>query len=72
MPLHVGSGPVDPRAIVRTTFYVLDISDVYSLILGREFLSAVKGLVDVAHHRLQFTTEAGSATQRCIPLSKAK
>ena len=72
IPIHVGEGPVNPRAVVPTTFYVLDVDNVYSLILGREFLSAVHGLVDVPHHRLQFTTRAGSATQRCIPLSAAK
>ena len=58
VPLHVGSGPVDPQAVVRTTFYVLD-GDSYIMILGREFLAAVHGLVDVKHHRLQYTTAAG-------------
>ena len=52
VPIRVGEGPVNPRAVVPTTFYVLDVDNVYSLILGREFLSAVYGLVDVPHHRL--------------------
>ena len=52
VPVHVGDGPVDPRTVVRTTFYVLDVNNVYSLILGRKFLNAVHGLVDVTHHRL--------------------
>ena len=51
VPLHVGPGPVDPCAVVRTTFYVLD-GDKYMLILGHEFLAAVQGLVDILHHRL--------------------
>ena len=70
--IHVGEGPVNPRAAVPTTFYVLDVDNVYPLIFGREFLRAVYGLVDVPHHRLQFTTRAGLATQCCIPLSAAK
>ena len=49
---HVGEGLVNPRAVVPTTFYVLDVDDVYSLILGCEFLHAAHGLVDMPHHRL--------------------
>ena len=52
VPIHVGEGPVNPRAVVPTTFYVLDMDNVYSLILGQEFLRAVHGLVDAPHHRL--------------------
>ena len=51
IPLHVGSGPIDPRAVVQTTFYILK-GDKYMMILGREFLATVHGLVDVTHHRL--------------------
>ena len=47
VPVHIGTGPVDPTAVVTTTFYVIDSDRTYSLILGREFLAAVKGLVDV-------------------------
>ena len=72
VPIHVGEGPVSPPAVMPTTFYVLDVDNVYSLILGQEFLSAVHGLVDVPHHRLQFTTRAGPTTQHCIPLSTAQ
>ena len=60
--INVGEGPVNQRAVVPTTFYVLDVDNVYSLILGQEFLSAVHGLVDVPLHRLQFTTHASSGT----------
>ena len=34
VPVHVGEGLVNPHAITSTTFYVLDMDDVYSLILG--------------------------------------
>ena len=52
VPLHVGSGPVNPQAVVFTTFYVLAVDDAYSRILGREFLKTVQGLVDVPCNRL--------------------
>ena len=34
VPIHVGEGLVNPRAVVPTTFYVLDVDNVYPLILG--------------------------------------
>ena len=52
VPVHVGDGLVDPRAVVRTMFYVLDVDNMYSLLLGHKFLNALHGLVDVTHHRL--------------------
>ena len=48
---HVEPGPIDPRAVVQTTFYILE-GDKYMMILGREFLTTVHGLVDVTHHWL--------------------
>ena len=51
IPLHVGLGPIDPRAVVQATFYILD-RDKYMMILGCEFLLAVGGLVDITHNRL--------------------
>ena len=51
VPLHVGPGPVDPRAFVQTTYYVLE-GDKYMMILGHEFLTTIHGLVGVTHHQL--------------------
>ena len=34
VPVHVGEGPVNPSAVAPTIFYVLDVDDVYLLILG--------------------------------------
>ena len=51
VPLHVGPGPIDSRAVVQTTFYVLE-GDKYMMIFGREFPTIVHGLVDITHHRL--------------------
>lgn len=70
VPLRVRPGPIDPHAIVQTTFYVLE-GDKYMMILGRKFLATVYGLVDVTHHRLQYTTDASPYIQTCMPLSAA-
>ena len=72
MPVHLVSGPVDPRGIVHLDFYVLQNDAIYNLIFGRTMLMAVKGLLDVYHHRIQYTTPAGSTTATTIPLSKVK
>ena len=60
VPVHIGTGSVNPDAVVTTTFYVLDSDHQYSLILGREFLAAVQGVVNVPCHLLQYTTAAGT------------
>ena len=49
--LHVGPGPIDPRAVVQTTFCILE-GDKCMMIFVHEFLTTVHGLVDVTHHRL--------------------
>lgn len=49
VPLHLGAGVVAPSAIVHTTFRVLDAKG-YNIILGRQFLSSVKGVIDLPRH----------------------
>ena len=68
----MGTGPVVPKAVVRTTFYVLPNNTHYSLIFGRTFLHGLEGLIDLKHHRLQYHTAAGHALEPTIPLSQAR
>ena len=70
MPEHLESGPVDPHGIVHLEFYLLQNDAIYNLIFGCTMLMAVKGLLDVYHHRIQYTTPAGSTTATTIPLLK--
>ena len=72
VPVHIGMGPVDPKAVVRTTFYVLSNDTHYALIFGRTFLHDIEGLLDLKHHRLQYATTAGHAMATTIPLYKAR
>ena len=51
VPLHLGVGPVNPRALVRVDFRVIEGRG-YSLILGRQFLLHVRGLIDLHNHKL--------------------
>ena len=69
VPIHVGTGPVNPKAVVGTTFYVLNNDTHYALIFGRTFLHDIEGLLDLKHHRLQYATAAGRAMATTIPLS---
>ena len=71
-PVHMGTGPVVPRAVVRTMFYVLPNDTHYALIFGRTFLHGLEGLIDLKHHRLQYHTAAGHALEPTIPLSQAR
>ena len=71
MPVYVGMGPINPKAVVRTTFYVLSNDAHYALIFGRTFLHDIKGLLDLKHHRLQYATAAGHTMATNIPLSEA-
>ena len=68
MPVHVGTGPVHPAAIVHVDFRVLG-SKGYSLILGHQFLMQVRGVLDLRAHQLQYTTPAGKGVVTTIPLS---
>ena len=52
--VHVGTGPVDPKAVVHTTFYVLSNDTHYALIFGCTFLHDIEGLLDLKNHRLQY------------------
>ena len=71
VPVHVGTGPVHPPAIVRVDFRVLSGKG-YSLILGRQFLMSVRGVIDLHAHTLHYTTPAGTKVVTTIPLSQAK
>ena len=71
-PVHMGTGPVVPKAVVHTMFYVLPNDTHYALILGRTFLHGLEGLIDLKHHCLQYHTAVGHALEPTIPLSQAR
>ena len=71
-PVHMGTGPVVPTAVVRTMFYVLPNDTHYALIFGRTFLHGLEGLIDLKHHHLQYHTAVGHALEPTIPLSQAR
>ncbi len=66
VPLHLGAGPVDPKDVVRTTFWVLD-NPGYHFILGRQFFAKVRGVVDVGGHTLGATLPSGTHQFPTIP-----
>ena len=71
-PVHMGTGTVVPKAVVRTMFYVLPNDTHYALIFGCTFLHGLEGLIDLKHHHLQYHTAAGHALEPTIPLSQAR
>ena len=72
VPVHLGDGSTNPCGIVYLDFYVLDNNIRYSLIFSHTMLVAVQGMLDVARHRIQYTTPAGCMTAITIPLLQAK
>ena len=54
--------------MVSTTFWVLEYP-AYHFILGREFLTHVRGRVDIGGHAVEFTTTAGTQRLATVPHS---
>jgi len=72
VPIHLGSGPVDPANVVLTTFHVLEAPG-YHFILGRQFFSRVSGMVDIGGHRVIVTTPAaGRQVYPTIPQTRVR
>ena len=70
--VHMGTGPVVPKAVVRTMFYVLPNDTHYALIFGCTFLHDLEGLIVLKHHCLQYHTAVCHALEPTIPLSQAR
>ena len=71
VPIHVGTGPVDPDTVVCTTFYVPTNNTQYALILSRTLLHSVEGLLDLKYHWLQYIMGIGPHWANSLPLSTA-